>query len=306
MRIEITIKECDMKRAVLLLLSLTLLGGIALASGQQEGVVQVAAQDVNETVILAHMASQIIEAKTPYETTVNTNFAASSVLHQGMEGDEIDVYPTWTGTQLTGILRYEGPNMGTMETWEYVKEGFEENFGYTWSRPLGFNNTYIMVVTEERAEELGLEKASDLGEYAEDWKLAGDENFDVRPDAYPGWSEAYGIEFKEVITMQYSLLYRAVDTGEVEVAAAYSTDSRIPKLGLTTLPDDKEFFPAYSGAYVVSDEVQEDYPEVIEALNLLGDRIPTDTMAALNSRYDDGEDPEVIARDFLTENGFLE
>ncbi|MFW6250135.1 MAG: glycine betaine ABC transporter substrate-binding protein [Alkalispirochaetaceae bacterium] len=295
-----------MKRAVLLLLSLTLLGGIALASGEQEGVVQVAAQDVNETVILAHMASQIIEAKTPYETTVNTNFAASSVLHQGMEGDEIDVYPTWTGTQLTGILRYEGPNMGTMETWEYVKEGFEENFGYTWSRPLGFNNTYIMVVTEERAEELGLEKASDLGEYAEDWKLAGDENFDVRPDAYPGWSEAYGIEFKEVITMQYSLLYRAVDTGEVEVAAAYSTDSRIPKLGLTTLPDDKEFFPAYSGAYVVSDEVQEDYPEVIEALNLLGDRIPTDTMAALNSRYDDGEDPEVIARDFLTENGFLE
>ncbi|MFP4300451.1 MAG: glycine betaine ABC transporter substrate-binding protein [Spirochaetaceae bacterium] len=295
-----------MKRAVLLLLSLTLLGGIALASGEQEGVVQVAAQDVNETVILAHMASQIIEAKTPYETTVNTNFAASSVLHQGMEGDEIDVYPTWTGTQLTGILRYEGPNMGTMETWEYVKEGFEENFGYTWSRPLGFNNTYIMVVTEERAEELGLEKASDLGEYAEDWKLAGDENFDVRPDAYPGWSEAYGIEFKEVITMQYSLLYRAVDTGEVEVAAAYSTDSRIPKLGLTTLPDDKEFFPAYSGAYVVSDEVQEDYPEVIEALNLLGNRIPTDTMAALNSRYDDGEDPEVIARDFLTENGFLE
>ena len=125
-----------MKRAVLLLLSLILLGGFAFASGQQEGVVKVAAQDVNETVILAHMASQIIEAETPYETSVNTNFAASSVLHQGMEGDEIDVYPTWTGTQLTGILRYEGPNMGTMETWEYVKQGFEDNFGYTWSRPL--------------------------------------------------------------------------------------------------------------------------------------------------------------------------
>jgi glycine betaine/choline ABC-type transport system substrate-binding protein len=295
-----------MKRALLLLLSLILLGGFAFGSGQQEGVVKVAAQDVNETVILAHMASQIIEAKTPYETSVNTNFAASSVLHQGMEGDEIDVYPTWTGTQLTGILRYEGPNMGTMETWEYVKRGFEENFGYTWSRPLGFNNTYIMVVTEERAAELGLEKASDLAPYAGEWKLAGDENFDVRSDAYPGWSEAYGIEFDEVLTMQYSLLYRAVDTGEVEVAAAYSTDSRIPKLGLTTLPDDKEFFPAYSGAYVISDEVQDNYPEVIEALNLLADQISTDTMSALNSRYDDGEDPEVIARDFLTENGFIE
>jgi glycine betaine/choline ABC-type transport system substrate-binding protein len=295
-----------MKRAALLLLALILTAGIAFASGQQEGVVRVAAQDVNETVILAHMASQIIEEKTPYETTVNTSFTASSVLHQGMEGNEIDVYPTWTGTQLTGILRYEGPNMGTMETWEYVKEGFEEEFGYTWSRPLGFNNTYIMVVTEERAEELGLEKASDLAAYAADWKLAGDENFDVRPDAYPGWSEAYGIEFDQVLTMQYSLLYRAVDSGEVEVAAAYSTDSRIPKLGLTTLPDDKEFFPAYSGAYVISDEVQANYPEVIEALNMLADQIPTDTMSALNSRYDDGEDPEVIARDFLTENGFLE
>lgn len=295
-----------MKRALLLVLTVFFLAGAVFASGQKEGVVQVAAQDVNETVVLAHMAALIIENNTPYEATVNTNFTASSVLHQGMMGDEIDVYPTWTGTQLTGILRYDGPNLGTEETWEFVKEGFEEQFGYTWSRPLGFNNTYIMVVTEERAAELGLEVASDLAPYAASWRLAGDENFDVRPDAYPGWSEAYGIEFDQVITMSYSLLYRAVDTDEVEVAAAYSTDSRIPKLGLKTLPDDREFFPAYSGAYVVSDEVIENYPEVLDALNELGDQIPTDTMAALNSRYDDGEEPEVIARDFLTENGFLE
>ena len=109
-----------------------------------------------------------------------------------------------------------------------------------------------------------------------------------------------------MLTMQYSLLYRAVDTGEVEVAAAYSTDSRIAKLGLTTLEDDKGFFPDYSGAYVISDEVQEKYPEVLSALNELAGAIPTETMSALNSRYDDGEDPEMIARDFLTENGFLE
>ena len=299
-----------MRRILIGLGILMVLTGAVWASGQAEGdgsaTIRVAAQDVNEMVILANMAQIMIQEKTPYDATVNTSFNGSSVLHQAMESNEIDVYPTWTGTQLTGILRYEGPQMSAEDTWQYVKDGFEEQFGYTWSEPLGFNNTYIMVVRAETAQEYGLEVASDLAPYAPDWTLAGDENFDIRPDAYSGWSEHYGIEFKEVLPMQYGLIYRAIDAGEVDVAAAYSTDSRIARLGLVMLPDDKEFFPAYNGAYVIADEIVADYSDVIDTLNSLGGAISTEEMSALNARYDDGEEPDAIAREWLTDNGYLD
>lgn len=299
-----------MRTFTVVLMMVALIGGMACASGQAEGeaaTIRVAAQDVNEMVVLAHMAQILIEENSPYNATVNTGFTGSSVLHQAMESNEIDVYPTWTGTQLTGILRYEGEQLSAEDTWEYVKSGFEEEFGYTWSESLGFNNTYIMVVREETAEEYDLEVASDLDGLAEDWTLAGDDNFDIRSDAYPGWSEHYGIEFDDVLPMQYGLIYRAVNAGEVDVAAAYSTDSRIARMGLVMLPDDKEFFPAYNGAYVFSDEVIEEHSDVIELINsTLGGSISTEEMSALNVRYDDGEEPADIARDWLTNNGFID
>jgi osmoprotectant transport system substrate-binding protein len=295
-----------MKKIITTLLILTVVVAGLSAGGQQEGgKIRVAAQNVNETVILGHMAHILIEENTEYAAGINTEFSASSVLHQAMIGEEIDVYPTWTGTQLTGILRYEGPNLPPEETYKRVKTGFEENFEMTWSEPFGFNNTYVLTVRQATAEKYDLQQASDLAPYAEEWILAGDENYDTRPDAHPGWSKHYGIDFKKVLPMQYGLIYRAIDGGEVDVASAYATDSRIAKLNLVILEDDKNFFPDYSGAYVVSKKVREEYSDVLEVLNVLGGQIDTPTMSALNLRYDNGEDPEVIARDFLKERGFI-
>ncbi|MFP4431925.1 MAG: glycine betaine ABC transporter substrate-binding protein [Spirochaetota bacterium] len=296
-----------MKRIIVSTLLVLATASLLFAGGASEdATINVAAQDVNETVILANMAKIIIEENTPYEATVNTNFTGSSVLHQAMVGGEIDVYPTWTGTQLTGVLRYEGPNLSGEETFRRVKEGFEDSFGFTWTEPFGFNNTYVLVVRRETAEEFDLEVSSDLAPYAADWRLAGDDNYDTRPDAYPGWREHYGIEFAEVLPMSYGLIYRAIDQGEVDVAAAYATDSRIEKLDLVLLEDDQEFFPDYSGAYVVSDRVIEEYPDVIEALNVLSGMIPTEEMISLNSRYDDGEEADIIAREWLEANGVID
>lgn len=267
--------------------------------------IRVAAQDVNETIVLAHMAALLIEAHTDLNATVNESFTGASVLHQAMVGNAIDVYPSWTGTQLTGILRYEGENLPSEETFRMVSEGFREQFNMFWSEPLGFNNTYTFVVRPETAEEFSLRVASDLAAVAGDMTLAGDSNFDIRPDAYPGWSEHYGISFDRLVTMQYGLLYRAIGQGEVDAAVAYSTDSRIATLGLVMLEDDKEFFPDYSGAFIVRGETVENFPEVLEVLNRLGGMIDDSTMSALNGRFDAGEEPSDIARDFLQDVGLL-
>lgn len=273
-------------------------------SGAKEEI-KLGGQNVNEIVILTNMAKLLIEDQTDYEVTLNTEFNGSSVLHQAMDQEEIDLYPTWTGTQLTGILRYEGENMSQEDTYNYVKKGFEEQYNMTWSQAFGFNNTYAFVVKEEIAQKYNLEKCSDLADYASEWTLAGDENFDTRADAYPGWSEAYGIEFDKVINLQYGVIYRAIDADEVDVAAAYSTDSRIKQLGLKILEDDKEFFPAYSGAYVISQNLVENYPQVLDVVNQLGGKISTEQMVELNYKYDNGEDPDTIAKDFLIEAGLL-
>ena len=294
--------------SLVLLVSLLSFNSLALAEDDPmsyKGKIRVAAQTVNETVVLAWMAKILIDEYTGLDTTINTDFAASSVLHQAMVGDEIDIYPTWTGTQLTGILRYEGPNMSSEDTYNMVKKGFEQQFNMTWSKPLGFNNTYVMAVHEETAKKYNLTKASDLKERAPGWILAGDENFDTRPDAYPGWSEAYGITFKDVLPMQYAMIYQAIANKEVDVIAAYATDSRIKKLNLVMLADDKEFFPDYSAAFVLKMDVVEKYPKLIEIMNTLGGEIDAATMSAMNFQYDSGGDPETIAREFLTSSGLL-
>ena len=270
-----------------------------------KGTVRIGAQRVNEAVILAWMAGLLVEEHSGLKANVISEFAASSVVHQAMEAGELDVYVSWTGTQLTGILRYEGPNLSKEETFRRVKEGFEENFGYTWARPLGFNNTYVMTVRRETAEKHGLKKASDLAPHAAGWKLGCDENFDTRPDAYPGWSERYGIRFKEVLPMQYSIMYRAIANKEVDVIPAYSTDSRIPKLDLVMLEDDKGWFPDYSAGYVIDMKFLERFPAVLDILEKVSGSLDEKTMAMMNSRFDDGDEASDIARDYLVGAGLV-
>ncbi|MGD9821703.1 MAG: glycine betaine ABC transporter substrate-binding protein [Aminobacteriaceae bacterium] len=301
-----------MKKLTALVLALVLFtgtAGAAFAAGNPmdyRGTIRIASQNVNETIILAWMAKLLIDGHTGLDTTINTEFAGSAVLHQAMAADEIDLYPSWTGTQLTGILRYEGESKPSDETFAMVKEGFEKNFNMTWTRPVGFNNTYVMAVKAERAEKYGLKKASDLADHGPEWKLGGDENFDTRLDGYPGWSECYGITFRDVLPMQYAMMYMALAQDEVDVIAAYSTDSRIKKLNLVLLEDDKSFFPDYSAAFVLPIPLAEKYPGLVPVVEKISGAIDEQAMAAMNLAFDEGEDPEDIAAAFLRKKGFIQ
>jgi len=275
---------------------------------EYEGTVIIGGQSFNESAILTWIAKLLIDEYTGLHAEANAGFSVSPF--HAMKGKEIQVYPNWTGTQLTGILNYEGEQLRKLNTpeksYQAVKSAFEENFHITWARPLGFNNTYAMAVRREDAEKYGLKKASDLAKVASEWLLAGDENFDIRPDAYPGWSEHYGIEFKEVLPMQYAIMYKAIESEEVQVIAAYSTDSRIKKLDLVILEDDKHFFPDYSACYVVDMHTLEEYPALLEILEKVSGTIDEPTMAGMNSRFDNGDEAEDIARDFLVERGLIQ
>ena len=294
-------------------------GGRAIAQDGDKPTIVVGSLNYTEQFILAQMmALKLEEAGYPVERKLN--LGGTAVGHEALVNGEIDMYPEYTGSALAAILNLEEPEteMATASAtpagtslendpvYQLVKAEYAEQFDLEWLPPFGFNNTWAMCVTDETAAELGLEKTSDLEPHAGDMTLGTDQEFPIRPDGLPGFEDAYGFGFGDVTAGEIGLMYSALDNGDVDVITAYTTDGRIPELGLTILEDDLGFFPPYHNAPVVRMDTLEESPEVREIISELGGQITTDEMAAMNLRVDEeGVEPIDAARDFLVEQGLL-
>jgi glycine betaine/choline ABC-type transport system substrate-binding protein len=284
--------------------------------------VTVGSKDFTESIVLAEMVAVLLE-DAGYTVERQLNLGGTAVVHEALTNGDINVYVEYTGTGLLAILGMdlpegaaspaatpaegadEGP--GTGEVYQIVKSEYAEQFGLEWLQPWGFNNTYVLAVTQETADEYELEKVSDLEGVASELTFGATQEFLARPDGLPGLEEAYGIEFGDAVGLDPGLVYSAVDEGEVDVISAFATDGRIPALDLVTLADDQAFFPPYFAAPVVSQELLDESPEVAELLNQLGGTIDDTTMADLNFQVDDGgEEPVDVARGYLEEQGLIE
>ena len=246
-----------------------------------------------------------------FKTETNPSIASEALLHQAHLSGDIDVSVQYTGSGLVGILGMDIPAATedatiAEQSYDIVKTEFEDQFGMIWLDPLGFNNTYALIVTKETADELGVSTISDLVEHAPDLSLGTDIPFPARPDGLPGVEAAYDIHFGKVVPMDVGLLYAAVDGGEVDVAVGYSTDGRIPRFDLVILEDDRDYFPPYYAAPVINQELLEEYPELGDILNQTAGLYDNETMAELNAQVDEeGRDERDVARAFLEEHGII-
>ena len=296
-----------------------ILGMVAGVSAQDDKpTVTVGSKDFTEQELINEIMAQLLE-EAGYEVERQMNLASTAVVHEALISGEVDTYVEYTGTGLLAILGMDlpagtpaadtsgTPTAGVDAVYDIVKREYQEQFDAVWLDPLGFNNTYVLAMTEEQAAELGVETVSDLVEHAGDLTFGGTQEFLTRPDGLPGLVEAYpGLEFDEERGLDPGLLYQAVDEGDVDVISAFATDGRIPALGLATLADDQGFFPPYFAAPVVRQELLDEDPAVADVLNQLAGTIDDPTMAALNARVDvDGEEVEDVARSFLEERGLV-
>ena len=246
-----------------------------------------------------------------YQVQREPSIASEALLHQAHLSGDIDVSVQYTGSGLVGILGMDIPEATedatiAEQSYDIVKTEFESQFDMVWLDPLGFNNTYALIVTQETADELGVATISDLVEHAPDLSLGTDIPFPARPDGLPGVEAAYDIHFGDVVPMDVGLLYAAVDDGQIDVAVAYSTDGRIPRFDLVILEDDLSYFPPYYAAPVINQELLEEYPELEEILNQTAGLYDDQTMAELNAQVDEeGMDERDVARAFLEEHGIL-
>jgi len=283
-----------------------LLSAVLGGCGKQSQKIVVGSKNFTEQKILGHMFAELIEAHTDLTVERRVGLQGTLVCFNALKEGDIHLYPEYTGTGLTAILK-EPVISEPDEAYAHVKSEFERRWGLAWLKPLGFNNTYTLTMRRDRAEKLGIRRISDLRDHADDLKPGFDHEFMSRPDGYEPLTKAYGFRFKhEPVGLDPGLMYRAIADGRVEVIDAFATDGRIPSFDLVILEDDRGFFPPYYAAPLVRQEVLEAHPEVADALNRLAGKIDSAAMARMNYEVDENHrSPREVALEFLRAEGLV-
>lgn len=274
------------------------------AVAEEPGTIIIAAKGWSENMTLGYMAALLIEANTVHAVdTSKINMGPTEMLHPALVESQIDLYPEYTGTAWMVVLAQELITDRT-EIFEKSRDAYMEQFGITMLEPLGFQNTFAIAMTKERAEELGVTKLSDLAGIP-DLTFVGDNTTFTRPDVYPGMAAMYGFEMNQVI-VDTAFFYEALAQGQGDVTTCFSTDGRLKQYGFVVLEDDKSFFPPYDAIYVLRPGLLDEYPSIADALAPLLGSLDEATMTDLNFKVEvEMEDPEDVAREYLESIGLL-
>ena len=269
---------------------------------------EIGAKDFSEQFILAHITSQLLNANGA-NTTANTSVVGSANVRAALEGDDFLGYWEYSGTSWITYNGNTAPVVGEEAQFEATKEADAAN-GIAWLDPAPFNNTYAFAILSEKGEELGVTTLSDIAALPIDEQtFCIESEFSTRDDGWPGLKIAYGIEVPDsnVSLLDTGVIYDTTAKGEVcNFGEVFATDGRISALGLTVMEDDKAFFPVYQGAFTLKQSTLDEYPGIAEVLALVSSKLTSAEMQRLNALADvDGEDPEDIATDWLTEQGLL-
>jgi osmoprotectant transport system permease protein len=263
--------------------------------------VVVGSKDFTESRILSELIAQTIEAKTDMKVKQATELSGD-LCHRELVAGQIDLYVEYTGTAFTAILKHQ-PISDPRAVYDQVKRDYESRFNLEWLAPLGFDNTFAILVRGEEARRLQVKTISEAARYAPEWRAGFGQDFMSRQDGYPGFARTYGLKFTQPPReMDLSLSYQALANGQVDLIAGNSTDGLIDKLGLFQLEDDRHYFPPYEAAPVVRSETLERYPRLRDAINSLAGKITNEQMRKLNYAVDgDRRDVKEVVREFLSQ-----
>lgn len=279
-----------------------------LPGRRPEGVktLTVASKDYTEQIILGHMFAELVEDRTGFVVDRKFGLGGTHIVFGAMRTGEVDMYIEYSGTAYGATLGYAETRTAD-EVFAIIKKDFAEKYRMTFLDPIGFNNTYAMMVTPETAKKYSLVTVSDLSRASPELVAGPGMEFAERHDGLKGLIEAYGMRFKEIIPLDGGVpKYTALLQHQVHTADAFSTDGTLMKYNMVILEDDKHFFPPYHSVPLVRDEVLAKYPELQPVLNLLAGAIDDAQMRSLNYQVDvEGKQPKDVAIAFLRERGLL-
>ena len=285
----------------LVLLFLLLLFLFSLAGCQRHANrIVVGSKNFTEQLILGELFAQIIEARTHMPVERRFYLAGTFICQQAILAGRIDIYPEYTGTALTAVLK-QPPSGDKQEVYQRVKQSYESNFGLSVGPPLGFDDTFAMVIRGEDARRLHLKTLSQAAAFAPQWRAGFGYEFMERPDGYKGLVASYGLRFAEAPRiMDLGLITRALKEHQVDLIAGNNTDGLIPSLDFVVLEDDRHYFPPYEAVAVMRGEMLKQHPEMGTALDTLAGAISDEDMRRLNYAVDgQHRDATEVVREFL-------
>ena len=279
---------------------------IPLISGEDKEIT-IAGKLGSEPEIIMNMYKELIESDTDLSVNLKPNMGKTTFVFNALKSGEIDLYPEFTGTILATFLNEEAQSTNENEVYEQARKGLEEEYDMALLEPMSFNNTYTVAVTSDLANEYDLNKISDLKAIEDEVQVGFTLEFTDRQDGYLGIQDLYNINFENLTTMEPKLRYSAIETGDINLLDAYSTDSEIEEYGLVTLEDDKNLFPPYQGAPLLLNTTLEEYPELEEVLNKLSGQVTDDEMRKMNYEVNvNDKTPQEVAHNYLKTKKLIE
>lgn len=259
----------------------------------------VGSKNFTESMLLGEIVAQQLER---YDLPVERKLylGGTFVCHEAIKAGQIDVYVEYTGTAYSAILALPATSDAAL-VWRVVDSTYAARWDLVWAEPLGFNNTFAMLIRRRDAERLGVRTLSEAARYARGWRPAFGYEFVEREDGYRGLLKAYGLTFAErPAVMDLGLSYRALADGRADFIAGNSTDGQVAALDLFHLEDDRHYFPPYEAAPVVRNDVFTRFPAARTALAKLKGTITAERMRQLNYQVDVAHRPAIeVAKEFL-------
>ena len=266
----------------------------------------IGSKNFTESLILGELVAQQIEAHTHLKVERRFYLAGTYICQQAMLAGRIDIYPEYTGTALTAILKQKVGGDRT-EVYQRVKGEYEARLGLTLGPPFGFNDTFAMEIRGDDARRLNLKTLSQAAAFAPQWRAGFGYEFMERPDGYAGLAAAYGLRFAAPPrVMDLGLLAPALKNHQIDIAAGNATDGLILALDLFVLEDDRHYFPPYEAVSVIRQQTLQQHPEVAQALADLGGKISDQEMQQLNYALDgQHRDVKDVVHEFLRSKGLI-
>ncbi len=270
----------------------------------RESRIVIGSKNFSEQAVLGELFAQRLEAKTNLHIERRFYLAGTFICQQAILAGRIDIYPEYTGTALAAVLK-ETPQGSRQAVYDRVQSEYARQFDLRLGPPLGFDDTFAIVIRGEDARRLKLQSISQAAAYAPQWRPGFGYEFMERPDGYKGLAATYGLRFAEAPRiMDLGLLTRALKEKQLDLIAGNTTDGLIPALDLFVLQDDRHYFPPYEAVAVMRRETVAHHPEVGRALDELAGKISDQDMQQMNYEIDGKHrDIKEVVKEFLQRKG---
>lgn len=304
--------KLSFKKAGLVLLTLiVLIGGFAgyrkIVSPATD--ITIAGKMGSEPEILINMYKDLIEHDHPnMKVTTKANFGGTSFLFKALRSGSVDIYPEFTGTVLESLVTgQKSASHNPKTTYKVAKNALKSQYQMAYLKPMQYQNGYDLAVTKQFAKKYNLKTISDLIAVEGQIHAGFDPDFHQLKDGYPGLSKTYGLKFASAKTMEPSIRYKAIANGKVNLVDGYTTDPEIQEYHLVVLKDNKQFFPPYQGAPLMTEKLLTAHPELRTTLNKLAGKVSTTDMQKMNYKVTvKHEKAATVAREYLKSHGLLD